>query len=59
MEPDGAVRRVQLTAAHAAYPDDGEGLDALLEVLDTRLTVASGRDRTVVPFRVPTAAGAE
>ena len=50
---DRAAAEVRLSAAHASYPADGEGLDALLEVLDTRLALGTSRGRTVVPFRTP------
>jgi diguanylate cyclase (GGDEF)-like protein/putative nucleotidyltransferase with HDIG domain len=50
-EGDRAVHQLRITAAHASYPEDGEGLEALLEALDTRLTLAASRGRTVVPFR--------
>jgi diguanylate cyclase (GGDEF)-like protein/putative nucleotidyltransferase with HDIG domain len=58
---DGSPVALRLTAAHASYPEDGDGLDALLEVLDTRLTLAASRGRTVVPFRKawPASAGSE
>jgi diguanylate cyclase (GGDEF)-like protein/putative nucleotidyltransferase with HDIG domain len=48
---DGTVRQLRVTAAHASYPEDGEALEALLEALDTRLTLAANRGRTVLPFR--------
>ncbi len=50
---DGRVLQLRLTAAHATYPDDGDGLDVLLDVLDHRLTSGARRARTVVPFRAP------
>jgi putative nucleotidyltransferase with HDIG domain len=45
--------RVRLNAAHASFPTDGTTLEALLEVLDGRLAMASGPGRTVLPFRAP------
>jgi putative nucleotidyltransferase with HDIG domain len=58
---DGAPGTLRLTAAHASYPEDGEDLDALLGVLDTRLSLTASRGRTVVPFRKswPASAGSE
>jgi diguanylate cyclase (GGDEF)-like protein len=46
--------RVRLTAAHASFPVDGTTLEALLDVLDGRLAIASRRGRTVLPFRAQT-----
>ncbi len=42
---------LRLTAAQARYPEDGHDLDALLSVLDVRLSAAIDAGRTVVPFR--------
>jgi diguanylate cyclase (GGDEF)-like protein/putative nucleotidyltransferase with HDIG domain len=56
---DGSAHRLRLDAAHAAYPEDGEGLDALLAALDRRLILAASHGRTVVPFRTPRSAAAK
>ena len=52
---NGDVHRVRPTGAHASYPADGDNLDALMEVLDTRLRFASRPGRAVLPFRLPVA----
>jgi GGDEF domain-containing protein len=54
----GQPRRLQVTASHARFPEDGSTLDGLLEVLDRRMTRAGRGDRTVVPFRPARAAAA-
>lgn len=48
---DGVPCAIRLSTAHAEYPDDGEGLDELLDRLDTRLSLAADGGRTIVPFR--------
>ncbi len=50
---NGDVHRVRPTGAHASYPADGDDLDTLMEVLDTRLRFASRHGRTVLPFSLP------
>jgi diguanylate cyclase (GGDEF)-like protein len=52
---NGDVHRVRPSGAHASYPADGDNLDTLMEVLDTRLRFASRHGRTVLPFRLPVA----
>ena len=52
---NGDAHRVRPTGAHASYPADGDDLDTLMEVLDTRLRFASRPGRTVLPFRLPVA----
>jgi diguanylate cyclase (GGDEF)-like protein len=47
----GVVDQIRLTAAHASYPEDGDHLEELLEVLGTRLSLAACRGRTILPFR--------
>ena len=56
---DGEVHRVRPTGAHASYPADGDKLDSLMQVLDTRLRFAARPGRTVLPFRLPRTAGGE
>lgn len=48
---EGDAVSLQLTAAHASYPGDGNTVNDLLRTLDERLSVAVERDRRVVPFR--------
>jgi hypothetical protein len=52
---NGDVHRVRPSGAHASYPADGDDLDTLMEVLDTRLRFGSRHGRTVLPFRLPVA----
>jgi len=52
---NGDVHRLRPTGAHASYPADGDNLDSLMEVLDTRLRFASRPGRVVLPFRLPAA----
>jgi diguanylate cyclase (GGDEF)-like protein/putative nucleotidyltransferase with HDIG domain len=47
--PHGSALALRLSAAHAAFPEDGHDLDVLLEVLDGRLGLAE--QRRIVPFR--------
>jgi len=51
----GDAHQVRPTGAHASYPEDGDSLDALMQVLDTRLRFASRPGRAVLPFRRPVA----
>jgi diguanylate cyclase (GGDEF)-like protein/putative nucleotidyltransferase with HDIG domain len=48
---NGTRYEPQLTTAHATYPEDGDELESLLLALDTRLSLAESRGRTVLPFR--------
>lgn len=47
----GTFEPTGLVAAHACCPSDGGSLDALLSVLDTRLSLASESKGEVLPFR--------
>ncbi|HXV77571.1 MAG TPA: HD domain-containing phosphohydrolase, partial [Candidatus Polarisedimenticolaceae bacterium] len=53
----GQFHRPRLASAHASCPDDGAGLDALLDVLGTRLGLAFDRGHKIVPFRAMRSAG--
>jgi len=47
----GVASRIRLQAAHAVSPEDGEDCDDLLQLLESRLTLAVDEGRSVVPFR--------
>jgi len=47
----GVTSRIRLQAAHAVSPEDGEDCDDLLQLLESRLTLAVDEGRSVVPFR--------
>jgi len=47
----GILEPTGLVAAHASCPADGDSLDALLSVLDTRLSLAGESKGEVLPFR--------
>jgi GGDEF domain-containing protein len=53
----GQPHDLRLVSAHATCPAEGEDLDALLDVLGTRLGLAFDRGHTVVPFRLVRSAG--
>jgi hypothetical protein len=47
----GTFEPTGLVAAHACCPSDGGSIDALLSVLDTRLSLASESKGELLPFR--------
>jgi diguanylate cyclase (GGDEF)-like protein len=53
----GHAHDLRLVSAHASCPEEGEDLDALLDVLGTRLGLAFDRGHTIVPFRLVQSAG--
>jgi len=53
----GQPHDLRLVSAHASCPQEGEDLDALLDVLGTRLGLAFDRGHTIVPFRLVHSAG--
>jgi diguanylate cyclase (GGDEF)-like protein len=53
----GQTHDLRLASAHASCPEEGEDLDALLEVLGMRLGLAFDRGHTVLPFRLVRSAG--